>query len=84
VRSSKTEHHEGRDCRLVPLFPELLPYLRDVYEHAEPGASYVITRYRQLNANLRTQLKRIIQPGRPDAVAEALSQSAFESADGAG
>ena len=27
VASPKTEHHEGHDCRVVPLFPELRPYL---------------------------------------------------------
>jgi hypothetical protein len=42
------------------LFPELLPYLREVFEKAEPGTEYVITRYRQANCNLRTQLERII------------------------
>ncbi len=60
VRSCKTEHHVGGESRLVPLFPELLPYLREVFEQAEPGTEYVITRYRQGNCNLRTQLQRII------------------------
>jgi len=61
VSSSKTEHHEGGESRLVPLFPELLPYLRQVFEEAKPGTEYVITRYRQANINLRTQLIRIIK-----------------------
>jgi integrase len=61
VRSAKTEHHVGGDKREIPLYPELLPYLRDVFEEAEPGAEYVITRYRESNANLRTQLNRIIR-----------------------
>src|SRR5206468_223950 len=43
-----------------PLFPELRPYLLDVFEQAEEGTEYVITRYRQANVNLRTQLNRII------------------------
>lgn len=60
VHSSKTEHFEGRESRLVPLFPELLPYLREVFENAEPRSEYVITRYRLQNVNLRTQLQRII------------------------
>jgi integrase len=60
VRSPKTAHHIGHDSRLVPLFPELLPYLREVFEQAEPRTEYVITRYRQANCNLRTQLERII------------------------
>ncbi len=60
VRSRKTEHRVGCESRLVPLFPELLPFLREVFEEAEPGTEYVITRYRQSNCNLRTQLQRII------------------------
>ncbi|MEX0775685.1 MAG: hypothetical protein WD042_08205 [Phycisphaeraceae bacterium] len=44
----------------MPIFPELLPHLREVFEQAEPGSEYVITRYRQANANLRSQLQRFI------------------------
>ena len=61
VWSPKTEHHEGKDSRQVPLFPELRPYLEEAWEQAEPGAEYIITRYRDCNANLRTQLNRIIR-----------------------
>ena len=43
------------------MFPELRPYLEDVFDEAEPGTEYVITRYRQPNANLRTQLLRVIK-----------------------
>ncbi len=60
VRSPKTEHYEGKASRLVPIFPELLPYLREAFEAAEPGTKYVITRCRDGSANLRTQLERII------------------------
>lgn len=60
VRSPKTEHHEGKDSRMVPLFPELRPYLMEAFEQAEPGTEYVITRYRDKNANLRTHFGRII------------------------
>lgn len=61
VRSSKTAHHVGKDSRLVPIFPELLPYLREAYELAPEGAVYCIHRYRGNETNLRTQLKRIIE-----------------------
>jgi len=61
VRSPKTEHHPDGATRLVPIFPELRPYLSEVWHQAEPGTRYVITRYRQKNANLRTQLERIIK-----------------------
>jgi len=60
IHSPKTEHHEGGESRLIPLFPELLPYLQEVFDEAQPGTEYVITRYRQRNQNLRTRLKRII------------------------
>ena len=61
VHSPKTEHHEGGASRQIPLFPELRSYLEEVWEQAEPGTEYVITRYRSRNANLRTQLERIIK-----------------------
>lgn len=60
VRSPKTEHHIGHESRLVPLFPELVPYLREIFEQIKPGTEYVITHYRKANCNLRTQLKHII------------------------
>jgi integrase len=60
VRSAKTEGHAGRELRHVPIFPELLPFLRDAFEHAEEGAEFVVARLRVPNANLRTQLERII------------------------
>jgi integrase len=59
VQPPKTEHHEGKESRHVPLFPELRPYLEDGFEVAEPGSEYVVTRYRKRESNLRTQLGRI-------------------------
>jgi integrase len=61
VRSSKTEHHEGKDRRIVPIFPELLPHLADAFDRAEPGQEHVVTRSRNDGVNLRTQLERIIE-----------------------
>jgi hypothetical protein len=60
VHSPKTEHFQGGESRWVPIFPELRPYLEELFEQAKPGAEYVITRYRNPNANLRTQMKKII------------------------
>jgi integrase len=53
VRSTKTEHQDGGHARRCPIFPELLPFLREAFEHAEPGSEHVISRYRWKNANLR-------------------------------
>jgi integrase len=61
VHSPKTEHHAGKESRIIPLFPELRPYLEEAFEQAPEGAVYVISRYRNTNQNLRTQLERIIR-----------------------
>ncbi|RIK79379.1 MAG: integrase [Planctomycetota bacterium] len=61
VRSPKTARHAGHESRIVPLFPELRPYLEAVFDAAAPGSEFVIERYRDPNANLRTQLERIIR-----------------------
>ena len=60
IRSSKTEQHDGGKSRWVLLFPELVRYLRDVFEEARDGAVHVITRYRHKGCNLLVQLLRII------------------------
>ncbi len=61
VHSPKTEHHADGGVRVVPIFPELRPYLEEVWDQAEPGTEWVITRYRESNVNLRTQLQKIIK-----------------------
>ena len=61
INSPKTEHHPGGQSRVIPLFPELRPYLEEVFDAAEPGTKYVITKHRLGSANLRTQLERIIR-----------------------
>jgi integrase len=60
IRASKTEHHVGKESRLIPLFPELKNLLLRAFEQAEEGAVYVITRYRSPSVNLRTQFLRIL------------------------
>lgn len=62
VPSPKTEHHAGRDHRIIPLWPELREALEAVYfDPATDGQTHIIYRYRQPNANLRTQLLRIVK-----------------------
>lgn len=61
VHSPKTAH-QGKASRWVPLFPELLPYLRASFEAAEPGAAYVLPTLRPLkSARLRHFLHGIIR-----------------------
>src|SRR3954465_9745523 len=61
VRVPKLEHIPGKETRLVPLFPEVLPHLREVFEQAEPGSEFVISHYRHPKTNLRTLLMKIIK-----------------------
>ncbi len=60
VTSPKTEHHEGKESRVVPLFPEIRPLLEAAFDQAEPGTEFVIHRRRDETVNWRTQLERII------------------------
>jgi integrase len=61
VRSPKTEHHPNGATRVVPLFPELRPFLEAVFDAAPEKTVYFVNRYRDKNANLRTQFERIIK-----------------------
>lgn len=70
VHSPKTEHLTGKAFRIVPIFPELRPHLEAAREafldNFDPKAQSlskqpVIRRYRRSNANLRTQLLRILK-----------------------
>jgi integrase len=39
VPSPKTEHHQGKESRVIPLFPELRVHLLQVFDELSPGAS---------------------------------------------
>lgn len=66
VQSPKTEHHPGKECRTIPLFPELRPILEECFELAV----YVVDERMRAsaqgkagwrNCNLRTTFKKIVQ-----------------------
>lgn len=70
IRSSKTEHHEGKAARIIPLWPELRPHLEAVLNELlkdfDPklqrlSEQRVIRRYVDVKANLRTQFERIVR-----------------------
>ncbi len=70
VTSPKTEHHPGKDTRVIPLFPELRSILQDAFDAAPDGSVYVVNeRFRQSsqgkagwrNCNLRTSFEKIIR-----------------------
>jgi integrase len=62
VRSPKTERHEGKESRFVPLYPELRPYLDEAFHQAEEnGSEFVLTGGRDAAKNFRTKFTKIIQ-----------------------
>ncbi len=68
IHAPKTKRCEGKESRVIPISPELRPYLEALFNEKEsergrpPSPSeHVITRYRRKNCNLRTQLERIIK-----------------------
>ncbi len=60
IRSCKTEHHEGKGERIIPLFAEIREHLQAVYDAAPVGSVTVIGRYRE-GANLNPHFRRIIK-----------------------
>lgn len=60
VHSPKTEHHESGESRVVPIFPELLPYLRESFELAAVGAVHLVPRATRRGVNINPQMHRII------------------------
>jgi integrase len=69
VQSPKTEHHPGKESRVIPIFPELLGQLRESFEAAPTAVFVVDSRYRTSamgksgwkNCNMRTQFERIVK-----------------------
>jgi integrase len=60
VHSPKTEHHEGKASRVIPLFPELHSYLETAWDESPDGAVYVISIRCDAATNLRTRMEKII------------------------
>jgi integrase len=58
IRSPKTEHHKGGDKREIPIFPELLPYLRDAFEQSD-GNRHAVMLHR--GANPRRMADKIVE-----------------------
>ncbi len=60
VTSPKTEHHAGKETRVVPLFTDLLPYLEAVFDQAAEGAEFVLDVIRR-SVNPGTRFEKIIK-----------------------
>jgi len=58
IHSPKTERHEGKGERTIPIFPELRPHLEAVWEQAEAGAEFIVTCYRE---SIRWAMAKIVR-----------------------
>lgn len=62
VHSPKTEHHHGGASRVVPIFPELRPYLVERFEQAYDGDEFCLPMMQTYaGAAYRNQLERTIR-----------------------
>ncbi|SMP77905.1 Phage integrase family protein [Neorhodopirellula lusitana] len=62
IQAPKTEHHRDGGLRVMPIFPELRPFVEAAWDVATPGAVYVIETAKRRNArNLGTELGRMIE-----------------------
>ena len=61
VDSPKTEHHEGKAYRVVPIFPEVRPFLEQAWKRAGERAEYVVEAWRSQSKNMRTRMRRAIR-----------------------
>ena len=61
VHASKTEHHADAGVRMVPIFPELYPHLRDAFEQAAPGTVYCCPQYSNPHQMYRKAMVKIIK-----------------------
>jgi integrase len=70
VPSPKTDRYDGKECRTIPLFPDLRPFLEDALELAQPDQTHVVggghlakaqgpNGWR--NCNLRTTFEKIVK-----------------------
>lgn len=60
ITSPKTKRHKGGAKRVCPIFPEVVPALREAWEAAPEGATSIFPSIRSATKNLRTWLERAI------------------------
>ena len=64
VTSPKTEHNVGGESRVIPLFPELKPYLAASRLASDGECEFVISKYRKFDSSYGTLLtKQVKQAG---------------------
>lgn len=58
IRSPKTERHEGKEARWIPLFPDLAKLLEERFDEAEPGEQFILPTYHHASSFKATTMLR--------------------------
>ncbi|MBA3484667.1 MAG: site-specific integrase [Pirellulales bacterium] len=56
VHSPKTERHEGKETRWLPLFPEIAKLLEERFNEAEEGEEFILPSYRLASGHKATKM----------------------------
>ena len=64
---------------MIPIFPELRPYLEAVWDEAEPGTEFVITGCRDSRHQSANETNPDRRAGRFEALAEVVSELAIHT-----
>lgn len=60
ITSPKTAHHPGQESRIIPIFPEVAPYLQKAWDEAPEGENRVVWQSgKNADKNLRTKFMRL-------------------------
>ena len=60
IHSIKTEHIDGKETRMCPIFPELRCHLEACFDAAEAGSVFVISKHRMTHRGLTAAYRRIL------------------------
>jgi len=80
IRSPKTEHHDGQGIRVIPLFPELRPYLDEAFFDPEESdfVNSTLSRFQHESAK---PVARYHRRGRRETMAKVIPELAGQPSD---
>lgn len=79
VHSPKTEHIEGKESRIPPLFPELEPFLLEALEQSKPGQKHLIKAAQNPAQYLAESTRNETQENKLIEVLKVLSPEGYET-----
>ncbi len=74
ITAPKTKRHRGRDERVCPIFPEVLPYLQEAWEAASDGSTHVFPSIRRPDKKPADLAEESDLAVGPDSLAEIVAE----------